>query len=197
MTRMVVAALMLTPLILINLTAEAVDTFTLHAGSTLRVRLGTSLSGKDAQTGDEFTGDVAEPIIAAGEEVVPTGSAVAGKVLAIRQGGRSKSAAELRLTLERITTPAGVKYLVSSANHDAGNSAGRTANDDAKTSAGPEKQSGSNPDAAALSAVITATATSGVRSVLKKHQEIEVSPGTEIDFVAKRDVTLSKAATRQ
>src|SRR5690349_1429813 len=101
MTRPVLAPLvMLAPLILISMTAEAADTFTLGSGSTLRVRLGTSLSGKDAQTGDEFTGDVAEPIIAGGEEVVPTGSAVAGKVFATRQNGRSKSAAELRLSLE-------------------------------------------------------------------------------------------------
>jgi hypothetical protein len=183
-------------LILINLPADAVDKFALPVGSTLRVRLGTSLSGKDAQTGDEFTGDAAEPIISGGEEVVPTGSAVAGKVFVVRQGGHAKGAAELRLAVESITTPAGARYSVSST-HDAGKSDGTAAKNSAKTEAGANKQSGSDAEPAPLSAVIAAATTTGVRGVLKKHQEIEVSPGTEIDFVAKRDVTLSKVATRQ
>ena len=81
-----------------NLLATAADTFTLPAGSTLRVRLGTGLSSKETETGDQFTGDVAEPIISGGEEVVPTGSTIQGRVSVIKQAGRGKTAAELRLT---------------------------------------------------------------------------------------------------
>src|SRR5207249_4547392 len=95
-----------------NLLATAADTFTLPAGSTLRVRLGTGLSSKETETGDQFTGDVAEPIISGGEEVVPTGSTIQGRVLVIKQAGRGKTTAELRLTPESITTPAGLKYFI-------------------------------------------------------------------------------------
>jgi len=173
-------------MVLANMPAKPVDAFTLPAGSTLRVRLGTSLSSKEAQTGDQFTGDVAEPIISGGEEVVPTGSTVEGRVFVTRQTGRGKRAAELRLAVDSITTASGIRYSIVENSGTAGRA---EAKDSAKSKADNNKDI-SEREQDPLYATVTATANSGVRGVLKKHEEIEVSPGTEFDFVAKRNVTL-------
>jgi hypothetical protein len=185
-----------------NLLATAADTFTLPAGSTLRVRLSTGLSSKETQTGDQFTGDVAEPIISGGEEVVPTRSTIQGRVSVIKQTGRGKAAAELRLTPESITTPAGLKYsiLVTPANGKMDGTIKTKDNEQTKAetskqdeSKGRENERGERDnEQGPLYAIITASSTGGIRSVLKKHQEIEVSPGTELEFVAKRDVVVKK-----
>jgi hypothetical protein len=178
-----------------TLPAAAADTFTLPAGSTLRVRLSTGLSSKETQTGDQFTGDVAEPIISGGEEVVPTGSTIQGRVSVIKQAGRGKAAAELRLTPESITTPAGLKYaiLIAAANGEVGGNVKAKGNEKTKAETSKQDESmGRENERGPLDAVVTAASTGGIRSVLKKHQEIEVSPGTELEFVAKRDVTVKK-----
>ena len=181
-----------------NLLATAADTFTLPAGSTLRVRLGTGLSSKETETGDQFTGDVAEPIISGGEEVVPTGSTIQGRVSVIKQAGRGKTAAELRLTPESITTPAGLKYsiVIAPANGEVadnvkakGNGKSRAETSKQDESVGRENERG---ERGPVYAVVIAASTGRIRSVLKKHQEIEVSPGTELEFVAKRDVIMKK-----
>jgi len=185
-----------------NLLATAADKFTLPAGSTLRVRLGTGLSSKETETGDQFTGDVAEPIISGGEEVVPTGSTIQGRVSVIKQAGRGKTAAELRLTPESITTPAGLKYsiVIAPANGEVadnvkakGNGKSRAETSKQDESVGRENERGERDNGQGpLYAIVTAASTGGIRSVLKKHQEIEVSPGTELEFVAKRDVIVKK-----
>src|SRR2546428_3391914 len=95
--------------------ASADDTFTLPAGTTLRVRLTTSLSSRTTETGDRFTPEVTEPIFNKGEEVVPGGSIVEGRVSFVRPPGRAKGVAEMRLTPEKILVPSGATYSISAA----------------------------------------------------------------------------------
>lgn len=184
------------------------DTFTLPAGSTLRVRLATTLNSKTNQTGDTFTGDVSEPIISGGEEVVPTGSLVEGRIPLLKPPGRAKGIAEMRLTPETITTPGGVKYSIAAALEDAQGSGNSKVKDEEGTLKGPGKSKKEGAVDAGIGAGIGAgagaiagggegalyglmigAAAGAMRNVLKKHKDIVVSQGTELTFTINRAVT--------
>jgi hypothetical protein len=85
------------------------------AGTSLRVKLSTLLSDKINKAGDPFKAEVAEPIIVDGQEVVPVHSTVEGHVAFVKPSGRFKDKAELRLVVDKVTTPDEVVFpLVSS-----------------------------------------------------------------------------------
>jgi hypothetical protein len=77
----------------------------LPAGSLLRVRLKTTLSDKTNKQGDPFTAMLYEPVMANGEEVIPAGSILHGHVAFIKESGRVKGVAEMRLVADRIVLP--------------------------------------------------------------------------------------------
>ncbi len=83
------------------------------AGSTLRIRLRTTLTSKTNQTGDTFSGEVVQPIVVDGKEVVPTGSLVDGHVAFIKAPGRIKGKAAMRIVIDHVITPDDVKYNLS------------------------------------------------------------------------------------
>ena len=84
------------------------------AGASLRVKLETLLSDKTNKVGDPFTAKVTYPIAVDGQEVIPTGSIVDGHVAFIKESGRIKGKAEMRLVVDRVTTPDDVVYPLSS-----------------------------------------------------------------------------------
>jgi hypothetical protein len=84
------------------------------AGASLRVKLGTLLSDKTSKVGDPFTAKVTYPIAVDGQEVIPTGSIVDGHVAFIKESGRVKGKAEMRLVVDRVTTLDDVIYPLSS-----------------------------------------------------------------------------------
>ena len=95
-------------------------------------------------------------------------------------------------------TPAGLKYsiVIAPANGEVadnvkakGNGKSRAETSKQDESVGRENERG---ERGPVYAVVIAASTGGIRSVLKKHQEVEVSPGTELEFVAKRDVIMKK-----
>ncbi|MGH9407283.1 MAG: hypothetical protein ACRD3D_15805 [Terriglobia bacterium] len=83
------------------------------AGTTLRVELQTTLTDKTNKTGDKFTGDLAEPIIVNGKEVVPKYSTVNGHIAFLKGSGRIAGKAQMRLVLDNITTADNVIYPLS------------------------------------------------------------------------------------
>src|SRR5207249_1141780 len=68
---------------------------TLPAGTTLHVRLTTTLTSKTNKTGDKFTGVVQQAVTANGNTVVPEGSLVEGHVAFIKPSKRIKGRAEM------------------------------------------------------------------------------------------------------
>jgi hypothetical protein len=80
------------------------------AGSILQVRLQTTLSDKFNKSGDTFTALVTQPITVNGDDVVPAGSTVNGRVTFVKPSGRVKGAAQLRIVLDNIVTTEGVQY---------------------------------------------------------------------------------------
>lgn len=89
------------------------------AGTSLRVKLGTLLSDKTNKPGDPFTAELADPIIVDGKQAVPAHSTVDGHVAFILPSGRFTRKAEMRLVVDKLTTPDEVVYPLSSTLQDA------------------------------------------------------------------------------
>jgi hypothetical protein len=202
---------MLAALALPALSIAADDVLTIPAGSTLRVRLTTTLSTKTNQNGDPWTGQVAEPIIANGEEVVPAGSTVEGRVSFVKPPGRAKGVAQIRLTPETVMTPDEAKFSISAGLQDAQGAEGAKVSGDE----GTIKGSGKSKKGEAIETGVGAGAGAGVgaiadggtgalygaaigagagliHSLLKHHKDIVLPQGTELTFVINRTITTKR-----
>lgn len=89
------------------------------AGTTLHVRLSTTLTSKTNKSGDPFTGVVDQAVTVGGNEVVPVGSIVKGHVAFVKPSGRIKGKAEMRIVIDSLTTPDDVKLPLASTLADA------------------------------------------------------------------------------
>ena len=99
---------------------EPVQRPMLPAGSLLRVRLKTTLSDKTNKQGDPFTAMMYEPVVANGEEIIPAGSILNGHVAFVKESGRIKGVAEMRLVADTIVLPEEeVRYNLSATLEDA------------------------------------------------------------------------------
>lgn len=79
------------------------------AGSLLHVQLQSTLTSKTNKVGDPFTGMVTQPIESDGRDLVPVGSTVEGHVAYLKDSGRIKGVAQMRLVLDDVITPDDVK----------------------------------------------------------------------------------------
>ena len=75
------------------------------AGSVLHMKLTTTLTSKTNKTGDPFTGQVSQPIVVNGKEVVPKFSEVQGHVAFVKPSKRIKGVAQMRLVIDKVVTP--------------------------------------------------------------------------------------------
>ena len=106
--------------VLCGLTAVAAEKpLAIPGGSTLRVRLGTTLTDKTNETGDKFTGVVTIPIVVNGEEVVPAFSQVTGHVAFIKPSGRVRGRAQMRIVVDSLLTPDNLNYPLAGTLEDA------------------------------------------------------------------------------
>jgi len=189
------------------------NAITLPAGTTIRVQLDNSLSSKANETGDRFTADVTEPIFVHGEEVIPGGSTVEGRVSMVKKPGRAKGIAEIRLTPETIRTPDGTTYSIAASLEDAQDGPGVRVKDDEGTLEGQGKSKKRTAEetgigagagagigaiagggAGALEGAGIGAAAAVIRNVVKRHKDIVVPSGTELSFVLSRATTAKKVA---
>ena len=75
------------------------------AGSVLHMKLTTTLTSKTNKSGDPFTGQVTQPIVVDGKEVVPKFSEVQGHVAFVKPSKRVKGKAQMRLVIDKVVTP--------------------------------------------------------------------------------------------
>lgn len=127
------------------------------AGTTLRVQLETTLTDKTNKTGDKFTGDVLDPIVVNGKEVLPKYSTVNGHIAFLKPSGRVAGKAQMRLVLDNVTTPDGVVYPLSGTLDQAeggvcahASNTGKTKADEEGTITGCGKSKKSAAEAAAI-----------------------------------------------
>jgi hypothetical protein len=211
----IVQAGLMTALLFSALLLAGDDEFLLPAGTSLQVRLITTLSSKYTQSGDPWTGQVVEPVFAGGQQVLEAGSTVEGRVTYVKEPGRAKGVGEMRLVAETLTTPGalGAHYAIVAALKGEQGSEGVTLKKDEEgTLKGPGKskkdavkQAGKAAAAGgAAGAVFTGSGTDAlygaaigataalVYNVIKHHKDIVLSQGTELTFVLSSDVTAKK-----
>jgi len=73
------------------------------ANTAIYVRLQQSISSATAQSGQNFSAELDEPLLVDGKTLAPKGAAVTGKVVAARESGHLHNAGYLRITLSSIT----------------------------------------------------------------------------------------------
>jgi hypothetical protein len=88
-------------------------------GTTIAVKLDTTLTDKTNKTGDPFTGELTSPIVVNRREIVPQYSTVNGHVAFVKPSGRMHGKAQMRVVIDNITTPDNVVYPLSSTLQDA------------------------------------------------------------------------------
>ncbi|MGO8786197.1 MAG: hypothetical protein ACLQVL_02275 [Terriglobia bacterium] len=199
----------------VGLSAWAADNgdIALPAGTELVVKLTNTLSTKGSEEGDPWAGKVAEPIFAAGQEVVPANSTVRGKVTFVKAAGRATGRGEMRLVAETISTPEQGTFTIVAQLHNADDNKGTKVKDDEGTLEGPGKSVKSAAKEAGIGAAggaaIGSIAHGGsgalygmaigamagvIHSVAKKHQGPLLPPGTELTFTLNQTF-LSKRIT--
>jgi len=194
------------------------EPFTLPAGTTLQVRLITTLSSKVTQTGDPWIGRVVEPVFARGQEIVAEGSTLEGRVTYVKEPGRTKGVGEMRLVAETLTTPGdkATRYALVAALQREEGAEGVTLQGEEGTLKGPGKSKKDAAreagEAAAAGAVVGEMAHGGtgalygmgigavaavIHTLAKHHKDIILPQGTELTFVISRDTTAKKVVPSQ
>jgi hypothetical protein len=143
-------------------TATAKNNFSgivLPAGSSLHVRLQTTLTSKTNKTGDKFTGYVEQPVTANGKTIVPVGSLVDGHVVMVKKSKRLKGVGQMRIVLDDITTENGDEFVLNGSLEEAqGSPCARTASDSEGTIKGCGKSAKSALKGAAIAGAMGAGA---------------------------------------
>jgi hypothetical protein len=187
--------------------------FTLAAGTRLEVRLMTTLTSRATQEGDPWSGRIVEPVFSGGEEVLPSGSILEGRVTYVKEAGRVKGRGEMRLLAETITTPQDVKYKIVASLEEAQGAAGAAIKDKEGTIQGPSKSKKDAAKEAGIGAgvgagvgVLAAGGTgalygagigllaSAIHSIAKRGKDLVLPVGTEFTFTLDRDTTAQRAA---
>ncbi len=194
------------------LAAAPSDSFTIPAGTTLHTRLTAALSTKANDTGDPFTVEVTDPVFSGGEEVIPAGSTVQGKITFLKREG-AKGKGEMRLVAETIITPDGTKYDITAGLQEAQGPSGTKVKDSEGTVEGPGKskkttaiESGVGAGVGAGAGAIAAGGSGAlyglaigaiagaVHSLAKKHAPAVLPMGTEMTFTISRAIVAKKIA---
>jgi hypothetical protein len=76
--------------------------YTIPAGTHIHVRVGSTISSKNAHVGDRFDGTLTSPIVVHGHTVVHSGAAVSGRVVDANAQGRIKGGAVLGIQLDSV-----------------------------------------------------------------------------------------------
>lgn len=90
------------------------NTLQIPAGTTIRVRLRTTLTDKTNKTGDPFTGELSEPVVVDGKEIAPKYSEVDGHLAFVKPSGRMAGKAQMRVVLDKIVTADGPVFSLNS-----------------------------------------------------------------------------------
>lgn len=187
------------------------DSFKIAAGTPLEVRLMTTLSTRTNKEGDPFSAKLVESIIHKGEDVIPVGSTIEGRVTFAKEAGRIKGRAEMRLVADSITTPQDVKYVITAGLEDARGMGGAKV----KGKEGTIEGGGTSAKGGAIEAGVGTGAgaavgglaaggegalygagiglvAAGLHHLFKKGQDVTLPIGTEMTFVISRDSVAQK-----
>lgn len=193
------------------LLAQEENSFTIKAGTPLEVRLMTTLSTRTNKEGDPFSAKMVESIIHKGEDVIPVGSYIEGRVTFAKEAGRIKGKSGMRLVADSITTPQDVKYVITAGLEDARGMGGAkvkgkegTIEGGGTSAKGGAIESGVGAGGGAAIGGIAGGGTGalygagiglvagGLHHLFKKGQDVTLPIGTEMTFVISRDSIAQK-----
>ena len=80
---------------------------TVPQGTSLEVKLNTTLNSGSSQVGEAFTAEVAEPVMVNGQVAIPAGSTVHGTVKSVTAAKRGAGKASMTLAFTRMDMPGG------------------------------------------------------------------------------------------
>lgn len=83
------------------------------AGTTVKAKIETPISSRNAKVGDRVTATTTEAVIVNGTVVIPAGSTVVGSVTEVKSAAQTKAAAVLKVSFSRIGTASTTLALVS------------------------------------------------------------------------------------
>ena len=92
---------------------------TLAEGTTLAVRVGETLNSEKNESGDTWSGTLAEPVVIDGLVIAERGASVEGRVTNVKRAGRVKGVANMSIALTRITTADGQRVDVHTSGYGA------------------------------------------------------------------------------
>jgi hypothetical protein len=104
---MVKRALLFAVAVFVSVSMGQAETFTIPAGATLHCRLTQTISTKLNFQGDAFTATVTEPYVVNGQQIIPVGSTITGRIAELIRPGRIRGVGEMRLMAEQIDFPDG------------------------------------------------------------------------------------------
>ncbi len=88
--------------------------YAVAAGTTLHVRMNSTLSSKTATVGQTFTATVTEPVYSStGVVVIPSGSTVTGKVTAVTPAAKGGKVGTIDVNFEHVNLPNGRRRAIN------------------------------------------------------------------------------------
>jgi hypothetical protein len=94
-------------------TAFAQNNISLPAGTSMQVKLETTLATFSNKPGDPFQGRVMQPIMLNGKTVVPAGATVEGRVTKVTEPRRISGKPTIGLFPEALVLPTGERYMLN------------------------------------------------------------------------------------
>lgn len=83
------------------------------AGQIIRVRMNRTITSETARVGDQFTTTVMIPVYASGQEVIPAGSEVIGRVASVTRASRKSEAGGIGVHFVSLRLPTGVTRTIN------------------------------------------------------------------------------------
>jgi hypothetical protein len=102
-------------LLLFAIPAVAETSLSVPAGTSLKVKLETTLATFMTKTGEPFSGRVMEPVVVNGKTVIPVGATVQGHVTKVNQPRRLAGKPTIDIRPESVVLPNGDKFMLSAA----------------------------------------------------------------------------------
>jgi hypothetical protein len=170
---------------------------TVPEGSSVRVRLETSLSSETARPGQPFTASTSAPVLVEGHEAFPAGTQVSGHVSHAAGSGKVSGRGELTVEFDRIRLPGGTEVPIEA--EPIQRKARSGAKKDALTIGGAAGAGAvvggilGGKKGAAIGGAVGGTAGTGV-VLATKGEEVVLPAGASLDLRLRSPVTVSVEA---
>lgn len=87
--------------------------YNVNTGQIIRVRINQTITSETAHVGDQFTTTVVAPVYANGLEVIPSGSEITGRVIAVNRASRKSKAGSIGVRFVSLRLPTGIARAIN------------------------------------------------------------------------------------